>query len=85
MNILSRGFHTFSGHEIGEGMAFIGGNLWLFVTFRIIGFVLFIILVVFLIRRTRKNKYLNKLKEEYILGNVTEEEYLHKKEVLKVK
>jgi hypothetical protein len=85
MNILSRGFHTLGGHGIGEGMVFFGGNLWLLAAFRIIGFVLFIILVVFLIRRARQNRYLGKLKEEYILANLTEEEYLHKKEILKAK
>lgn len=50
-----------------------------------IGITLYIILVVFLIRRKRKDNYLNKLKEEYVLGNVTEEEYLRKKEILKAK
>ena len=89
MNFLLGGFNKSQNLQMGDKIlrstAIMSNNMWIFQVVRIVLFVLFVILVVFLIKRNKNNKYLNLLKKEYALGNLTEDEYLNKLQILKSK
>lgn len=78
-NMMGRGFY-------GSGACFAGGGLW--GSLMMLGlFLLTAALAIWAVKRftSKDHQMIEELKMKFVLGEITEEEYLKKKEVLKRK